>query len=157
MAGFLLTTFLLIAVLSCFRTKRLTLGSATLVRLLVPSWRFYEEVGEVPELLYRTGSDPQKLGAWKPCLSPPKRGLVLNSRENLFTACQGMVGQLVCEISEWEGPSAEDLLDSVPYQLVQNLVREHIAHKEGWFQFKVRPKMPQKPSPDFLLSAVHKL
>ena len=157
MAPFFIASFLLVALLTCISRKGLTLGSATLLRLLVPSWRFYEEPGEVPELLYRTGSDAHSLGTWQLCLSVPPRNLLLNSQENLQMACQGMVGQLVCEASDWENPSGEKLLRSVPYELVANMVRKHIDLKQGYFQFKVRPRWPQEPSPDFLLSAVHKL
>ena len=157
MAGFFLIAFLVVAALSCLQTKRLALGSATLVRLLVPSWRFYEEVGEVPELLVRTGPTPHSMGPWENCLSPPRRGVVLNSRENLYTACQGMVGQLVCEVAEWQDPDPRELARTVPYRLVANLVRAHIGSSQGCFQFKIRPRLPEKPSPDFLISGVHRL
>lgn len=138
-------------------SRRLKVGSATLTRLLIPSWRFYEEVGEVPELLYREGPNPQSLGPWKRCLHPPTRGFVLNSRENLYLAARGAVGQLVSELSDWEIGESEDLADTVAYRLVANLVRAHIPAQQGFFQFRVRPQLSGKPRQDFLMSGVHSL
>lgn len=104
-------------------------GSAlTLLRSLLPSWRFFEEIVAVPVLNHRLIDAAGALGPWQQTLSPPRRhpGMWgLHAAGNLYLAYQSLVEQLAEEL---EDPAeGGELSRTVSYQLVQALVRRQLA------------------------------
>jgi hypothetical protein len=97
-----------------------------LFRVIIPSWRFFDELGDVSELFYRFGPESSKLGSWIRYSEQPKRNLgalFLNPRENLYLASLSLIS---------------DLPESAP--LVRNLVQWKIAQTHSdkfFFQFKI--------------------
>ncbi|MFN8573968.1 MAG: hypothetical protein U0132_18060 [Gemmatimonadaceae bacterium] len=114
-----------------------------LLRVLVPSWRFFDAVGSSPLLLARTGPTPDTLGAWQIVIQPPPRAfwhLVWNPQGNLSLAYHTAVERLASEVDL--APTARDLTNSVSYQLVLNLVETTLrstagAQREHAVQFKL--------------------
>jgi hypothetical protein len=96
-----------------------------LFRVFIPSWRFFDELGEVSHLYYRFGADPESLGDWIQYSEKPNRhlgALFLNPRGNLHLANMGLISEL---------PSTQEL--------VENLVRFQIIETKAsqfFFQFK---------------------
>lgn len=110
-----------------------------LLRVLIPSWRFFDDVGHVSKLFYQTNLATQ----WQPCFQPQPRHwyqLFLNPQTNLRMALNSLVERLVSEISEATEASKDQIPQSVSYQLVENLVR-HQARSQNvnikTFRFKI--------------------
>ena len=168
---------------SFMRTRYVPGRAFALFRALFPSWRFFDDVGHVPQLLCRLGPTPDQLGPWRICV--PNRtnrtelkgfvgSLFLNPQGNLRMACNSLVEQLMSDLGDFEveagpgpGPCDESqFVDTVSYQLTRDLVRYWAlrAHggQPGWFsQFRVLFEGPQgeegKEGEEALVSLVHEL
>ena len=106
----------------------------TMLRVLVPSWRFFDDLHESPALLARVAPPGADFGPWRPILIPPARGLAslfFNPAGNLLLAHHSLLERLLADVSAWDDtrePGPESL---VTYQLVLNLVRATIAADGG--------------------------
>lgn len=141
-------------------TSSLPGGGSALLRLLIPSWRFYEEVGEICELSYRTSSDGVTFGPWLEGLKrPDSKSLILNSEWNGYLACQGLVGQLVHELSQASPITLKEARELASYLMVRRLIEEQIAKTKDLdsvpysYQFQVCGGQPGVPPEQFLLSS----
>ena len=102
----------------------------SLVRVLVPSWRFFDDLQVTPTLLVRVAPDGAPFGAWRPVLAPPPRSvvhLVWNPAGNLLLAQQSLLERLLMDVAEWDDGDPRGPETLVSYQLVLNLVRARIA------------------------------
>lgn len=109
----------------------------TLIRVLIPTWRFFDRLGRVPELLYRVKAGGE-LSSWESVLQKPKIGfwnLFLNPECNLYFAYQSLIDRLLDD-SQTQGDSFES---QVSFELVKNLVHEKVKKHPGatHFEFKV--------------------
>jgi hypothetical protein len=87
-----------------------------LLRSLLPSWRFFEDVEPGAELSFRILPE----GDWLPAIVPPAtRGFFLNARGNLSLLQQSLAEQLLAELDGVEVSQAPSL---VSYRLVQHLI-----------------------------------
>lgn len=114
----------LLVLLSLRQSRRPLTGRAwVLLRSLLPSWRFFEDVEPGPELSFcvvEAGRD----GPWRPALVPPgRRGFFLNAQGNLYLLQQSLVEQLWSELDGVEVDAAPRLTS---YQLVQRLLVERM-------------------------------
>ena len=66
--------FFLVLALSFLKPRYVPGRAIYLFRALFPSWRFYEEVCEVPMLYIRSGTETE-LGDWHPAWKPLERSL----------------------------------------------------------------------------------
>jgi hypothetical protein len=133
--GFVAPLLLALLVLLSLRQSRRPLTSRTwgLLRSLLPSWRFFEDVEPGPELLYCVVQDGED-GAWQPALTPPaQRGLFLNAQGNLYLAQQSLVEQLWAEL---DGVETDAVSGLVSYRLVRRLVAERVP-KDAHYRFKL--------------------
>lgn len=125
--GFVAPLLLGLLVLLSLRQSRQPLTGRTwvLLRSLLPSWRFFEDVEPGPELQFcvaRAGDD-----AWQPVLVPPRRrGFFLNASGNLYLAQQSLVEQLW---SELDGATLDEAKQLTSYRLVQRLVTERAKER----------------------------
>jgi hypothetical protein len=110
-----------------------------LLRVLVPSWRFFGELSHSSHLFYRVDG-----GEWLECLPRTQSrrslgSLFLNPRGNLRLACNTLVDQLLMELETVTEDQAETLVATTSYRLVENLVRHQFAGICGLtqFQFKI--------------------
>jgi hypothetical protein len=104
-----------------------------LFRPLLPTWRFFEDVGAVSVLHYRSGRTSGSLGAWNTFSAPASTrslgSLFLNPQGNLELAKHALVERLAQEL----GPDVEQ---NVSYKLVKNLVRSLLV-EGAFYQFKI--------------------
>lgn len=118
------------------------------LRVLVPSWRFFEAPGDVPVLSVRWGPDADRLGPWHAVALRPARHLamvVFNPAGNLALAHAALLQSLVDAIEATGEASAVDTAAqigaSVPYALTARLAREHVRRLVGdpapRYQFKL--------------------
>lgn len=166
----LLIGFALAVVLATFpglRERRVKGRSWVFLRALFPSWRFFEELGEVPGLKFRMVQDGDADRGWTECFaSEPRRArmLFLNSRGNLRLAANSLIEQLTDDLSEMPDGTESEIINSVSYALVTRLVRFRIremgrARPGEHFQFKVVSAVLGKESvaEDIMISAAHEV
>src|ERR1700749_3247026 len=88
-SGLLLGYFALLVVVSRWKSAAVPSRAVQLMRAFFPSWRFFDDIGDEPQLYLRAGVGAA-LGEWRPALPrPPRRwrALVLNAEGNLLLAC----------------------------------------------------------------------
>jgi len=136
--GATLPVFLGLLLLVTLRLSRRPIQSKAwqLLRSLLPSWRFFEDVEPGPELSFRV----LPLGDWRPAIEPAKtRGFFLNPRGNLSLLEQSLAEQLLAELDGVEVSQAAGL---VSYQLVQGLVEARVRElglgTASRYQFRLR-------------------
>ena len=95
------------------------------LRVLLPSWRFFDRAVLQPQLYVRAVGQP-----WR-AIAVPRRGLLgwaFAPEHNLALAYQSTVEQLVAEISELDPETPDDapaITGTVAYELVTRIAREH--------------------------------
>jgi hypothetical protein len=159
----LLTLLLAFGLLFFFIGKREAVASSrslSLFRALFPSWRFFDELGSVSRLYYRTGENADSLGSWRKCVVADKRtwsALFLNPAGNFHLAENTLIDQLSDELEAAQENGAPPIEASVSFRLVLNLVRRQIF-SPLLFQFKIT-QLDQGESAareaDVLISAVY--
>ena len=122
-----------------------------LFRPLLPTWRFFEDVGAVPTLHYRSGRTADGLSTWSAFSAPPSTrslgSLFLNPQGNIELAKHALVERLAQELSPEVGHP--DVEQNVSYELVKSLARS-FAGEHGFYQFKI-----SHGSEDVLVSPVY--
>jgi hypothetical protein len=125
--GLVVPLLLGLGVLLTLRLSRRPLpGKAwALLRSLLPSWRFFEDVEPGPELCCRVAPRGSGYGAWQGVLEHRSGTLrvLLNAAGNLRLAYQSLIEQLEAELDGVERSLAPGL---VPYRLVQRLVEQRL-------------------------------
>lgn len=137
-----------------------------LLRVLFPSWRFFENIGVNSLLQVRSRASEGRWTEWQNALAHPRRGwgaVFHNPYGNLIFARQSAVEHLVSEAEL----QSEKLSDSVAYAVVTKIAEESVQMR--WnsdsaapsapiseFQFKiVQRDAASGESEDFLVSSVH--
>ncbi len=124
--GFVAPLLFGLLLLLSLRQSRQPLAGRTwqLLRSLLPSWRFFEDVAPGPELSFRVVVDGEQTGPWRSAIAPaPPRAFFLNAQGNLRLAQQSLVEQLW---SELDGVTVDAATELVSYRLVQRLVVERM-------------------------------
>lgn len=101
-------------------------GKFYLIRSLLPSWRFFESITEIPVLFIRYGPVGGELGEWEPAVRERPRSLsavLFNPQLNLGLAIGSLLQQLETEVGELSPDQTEGYESSVSFELIQNLVR----------------------------------
>ncbi len=132
-----------------------------LIRVLVPSWRFFDDLQVAPALLVRGARAGGEFGAWEPLLAPAPRRLrhlAWNPEGNLVLAQHALLERLVLDVGEWDGDSAA-VTSFVSYELVLNLVTSAMARDARFAgvarcQFKLVDQRPGAGE-DLLISGEH--
>ncbi len=138
-----------------------------LVRVLIPSWRFFDDISESPLLLARVANPDAPFGPWLPVLHPPRRALrdvLWNPGGNLALACNALVEHLVADLADFDESGAIRAEELVSYQLVLNLVRSTLAARSQpatgiRLQFKLAERASTTTSTpgDVMISLEHAL
>lgn len=142
------------------------------LRVLLPSWRFFDDVAGSPVLMARFGASGQALGSWRLLTRKVSRGpaaLFLNAPGNLALAHHSLLEHLlsdVSELAEHRETSATERVETsvaveqlVSYRLVTRLVAQQLPAEAAHFQFKltVFPDVDdaEQHAEDVLISALH--
>jgi hypothetical protein len=113
------------------------------LRVLFPSWRFFDRLGQVPRLEFRAGADPDALGPWQPALPPLPRSswhVLYNPAGNYFLAEQSLVERLLLEIEaepRGGGPREAEVTELISFRLVERLIRRRVTRPDEHYQFRV--------------------
>ena len=106
----------------------------SLVKILIPSWRFFDDTGPIPKLYVRVQQGGQLENSWLPALTPPKRhwySLFINPEGNFYHAVCNALEHLL------QHPENKDA-----NRIIHRYVRHHLIHERGLqrigtYQFKV--------------------
>lgn len=153
-----------------------------ILRVLLPSWQFFDDVAGSPTLLIRCGAKDGELSPWQTVslASPRKTGsLFIHPRGNLALAHHTLLEHLLSDVAELDDRlDADAAADAVPllvsYRLVTRLARAQLATQgelfgpphapQRRFQFKltVFPDAPRdrqhdagRDAEDLLISRLH--
>lgn len=105
------------------------------LRILVPSWRFFNDTGAVPKLYVRV-IQPGQLdgGGWLAALTPPKltfMSLFVNAEGNFYHATCNALDQLL------RVPDDKDAAKIVHTYIIDHLLRVRGVKEPVKYQFKV--------------------
>lgn len=112
---------------------RRTIADPRLARLtaLLPSWRFFERPGLVPQLCVRWGSDRDHLGPWHAIelvAARPWTVVLFNPHGNLALAERSLLVAMLGEIDDAPDDDAPRVIArSVTYRLLRRLAAERVA------------------------------
>lgn len=156
------------AVLGLSLLKRVHIRSRTLhlLRAFFPSWRFFEDYGWAPLLLYRVRSQGGFMGEWMPViekLKPSPLSLFLNARGNHALACGNLLQHLISDLEDADDQNPASIEASVSYELTRRLVSQKVvaSHPRGaisHYQFKLSTHLPDQPQAeidDLMISRVY--
>jgi hypothetical protein len=121
-----------------------------MLRVLLPSWRFFDEVEGSPTLMLRSGAVTGELGPWQAVSLGAPRGpasLFINPRGNLALAHHTLLEHLLDDVAELDdqldhrldgAAAAEAVEQLVSYQLVVRLAKARLGGDgPRRFQFKL--------------------
>jgi hypothetical protein len=133
--------------------------SLALLRCLLPSWRFFEELEPVPALHYRSAPHGDDWGSWHEALTVPKRtatSLWLNAAGNLNFACQSLVEHLLAELED-AAELGEAEHDLISYRLICALIEVRLreARESPALSYQFRLASPEGANAPLFLSRVH--
>lgn len=140
----LLAAFVLALVaLSALRSRELRGEGWAFFRVLVPSWRFFEDVGHSLLLEYRSG-EPNHMGEWQNALERPAPrwySFLFNPSGNLFLAEQSLLQRFEGDIGNLDPARTHEFEHATSFLLVKQLVRVRLQ-QEGRaagtrYQFRV--------------------
>ncbi|MCC6771609.1 MAG: hypothetical protein IT360_10415 [Gemmatimonadaceae bacterium] len=134
-----------------------------LLRVLLPSWRFFDDIEQTTALIVRVARAGEPFGPWRAVLPVPTRGplhLVWNPAGNLLLAQHALLERLLSDVAEWDEGRTPGLETLVSYQLVLNLVRSEIVAgvwpgADGRIQFKLVDATAPAAAADLLISREH--
>jgi len=134
-----------IVLLVLTRSRHVPGRAAVLLRALFPSWRFFEDIVEVPVLRIRVDDESEWHDAL-PNLERRLESLFLNPTGNLHHALGTLLHQLSYDLESVSDKDPEAFEESVSYRLVENAVRVLLPSNATQFQFKVTAIYQARPS-----------
>lgn len=129
------------------------------LRAFVPSWKFFEDIGPVPQLFFRIKTGPDQFGPWQNSIGPWSRHwwhFFINPKTNELLAAQSLFQHAATAAQEaLERGEPESLAANTAYQLLQGWARR--CAKEAYpslalpaqFQFKLCAMDPLNPDISF--------
>jgi len=134
---------LVIVVLAVLGRHPIDSRCLALFRVLLPSWRFFEDIAPAPRLWCRVARRGEDFGGWRELLSAPTRGagaLLLNPAGNLHLACHAALEQFQSELEA--APPDMPVGELIGYGLIANMVAYELktaepAGPELRFQFRL--------------------
>lgn len=145
----------LVAILFVLRMERRAVESRSLalMRVLFPSWRFFEAIAPAPTLSHRVVDGAGEFGPWLDTLPPVPRPpwfWAFHPAGNLRLACASLVEHLAHDLDD--GPR-DGITAQVSYQLVQRLVESRLR---GAHRYQFRLLSQDEPHAEFV-SDVHEV
>jgi hypothetical protein len=130
--------------------------AVAMVRVLVPSWRFFDTVGEHPQLWARAVPADAPPGPWRALLGPPARAwwnVAWHPQGNLSLARHSLLDRLLADLAR--DPDA-DPTALVSYRLVLDQVRFARTGADAGAAVQFKLTAPGTTAgPDLFVSAVH--
>lgn len=142
-------------------------------KIFFPSWKFFDQLGSSPQLLFRIKSTvDDQFDEWKNLTTPLPRRLSLffiNADGNLKMACDNHLHRTMIQVSQLN-LDAEIVEASVDYHIIKNMVEFHLKEvlkpsAPMLYQFKINivnrsssgDSSNESSQNDFLTSRVYSL
>ena len=103
--------WLAIRLISKLRVTPVPGKAVFLFRAFFPSWRFFDDLADVPQLEFRWSRVGEELGPWILAFETPPfkfSSLVLNPKGNFALANQSLLSQLLSDLSDLQGSQGGD-------------------------------------------------
>jgi hypothetical protein len=130
-----------------------------LLRVLFPSWRFFENIGVTSWLQVRSRTSEGEWAEWQNALTPPRRSwtaIFHNPEGNLSFARQSAVEHLVAEAEARPDSVAATVAFAVVRRIAEESVSSGLDSPNSELQFKlVHCDAASGEIEDFLVSPVH--
>lgn len=163
----LILAIFFLSILLLSMTKRHALGGRrlSLVRSLFPSWRFFDQLENVPKIFYRLRLQNNDLTNWQPIPIHCERkfiNLFSNPNGNLYFAFHSLTEQVISDMNDCTETS--EFATSTSYELMKNMVHFLLMQKTGalfkdstGFQFMISMNTiaTQKSNDGILVSLEH--
>lgn len=115
------------------------------LRILFPSWRFFESLTPIPKVYYRVKEDSPNYGQWTPLIKPEVKrrwfNLFHNPSENLYLTYQVQIEQLLNDLSVLSEQDQTPPEKLVTYRIVKAYIESQILrlspHPIQSYQFKI--------------------
>ena len=117
-----------------------------ILQAITPSWKFFEEVGHIPRLSVKVGSEWME---WQPRYERSFVQFFINPQGNFELAKVTLLERFVEAIAEADEKAPETFLTSLPYRLVEALALEVLKKKmpeAKTVQFRIELQDQQAPS-----------
>lgn len=131
------------------------------LRVLFPSWKFFEEVGSALSLEYRIHGPNGEVGEWTETLHRPAPhcySFLFNPEGNLFLAAQSLLQRLEEEIGSSDPQAGGAIEHTTSFQLVKRLVSFQIRERTGEcsrFQFRIGRTEARQPREYFVITSLY--
>ncbi len=120
-----------------------------LLRSLVPSWKFFEDIGHTPILLFRSSEDGQVWDEWQRFHRPIPRhiwNLFFNPELNLQLAEKSVIEQALSDQSKVSLQMIKDMIDSrLPESLSFYQFQISVFDGTTWEEVYVSEEMARTP------------
>lgn len=129
------------------------LSAMSLLRALIPSWKFFDELGASVHLRFRTAWSLDRWDSWQEVSSfsinsktarteRPWWKLFINASENLRLAELSLVERLAFDLSSMQVPELSGLKSHLSYKLVESWIRSELDLRSSensvrYFQFEL--------------------
>lgn len=132
-----------------------------LLKLFLPTWKFFDHVGLVPVVYFRMGDQEGHLSQWRKVIEVPERqwmNFILNPKGNWISHQHTALHQLLNDNLKFE---VDDLEKSNSFQFIKSLVEQKLISsedKKNFYQFKVAGVSTQNfelQEEDLILSPIY--
>lgn len=171
--GLFIAYGVILVLLASLRSIPVTNPLVQLLRVFFPSWKFFDDSGDIPHLWVRTATGTATASTtdtkdteivfceWQPCIPSPARTWTTpfwNPKGNLRLAYDSLLMQLLMDVTD----HSEQLSQTVSYRLTERLAAQHVAtlpHASAVtrYQFKLTVTPASailEPEQDILLSPI---
>jgi hypothetical protein len=115
------------------------------LKVLLPSWRFFDDAAGSPTLWVRCAASGEELGPWRTPSRSVSRGpgsLFVNARGNLALAHHSLLEHLLSDVADLDerleaSAAAATVEQLVSYRLVTRLAKAQLPADAVRFQFKL--------------------
>lgn len=130
-----------------------------LLRIFIPSWRFFDELGQITTVFHRTRlADQSDFGPWKKSILKPTQSpaaFLFNPAGNLYLATQAVVQQLMVDIQNLKNEADTTSLEQFSsFQLLQKHIELQLRKTNPqlvplFFQIKISVTDPNQPQNNY--------
>lgn len=130
-----------------------------LLRIFIPSWRFFDELGQIATVSHRSRlADQSDFGPWQTSILKPTQSpaaFLFNPAGNIYLASQALVQQLMVDILNLKNETDTGSLEQLcSFQLLQKHIELQLRKNNSllpplFFQIKISVEDPNQPQNNY--------
>lgn len=129
--------WLAIRLISKLRVTPVPGKAVFLFRAFFPSWRFFDDLADVPQLEFRWSRVGEELGPWILAFEKPQfkfSSLLLNPGGNFVLANQSLLSQLLSDLSDLQGGDGAMLSSDRAQEKIEELTSYRLVKSQVQYQ-----------------------